>query len=237
MDIAALAAVGMRLDEQRVNVISQNIANVTTPGYKALVSTTPALSGHFASMLDGAFDVPGGTTAIDPKSGALRQSGLASDIAIEGNAFLELIGPDGPVYTRQGSLHVDARGRLVGAQGLPVAGMGGEIVLANAPFTISSRGDVMQGGRSTGLLKLVTFDRPSGLQSLGNGTYAQGTARASEKGEVSTVRSGFTEASNVSSAQEMVRLSETVRHFEALHKLVQGYDESLEKTIRKLGEF
>jgi flagellar basal body rod protein FlgG len=53
----------------------------------------------------------------------------------------------------------------------------------------------------------------------------------------SSLRTGFLETSNVSSPQEMVRLTETVRHFESLQRLVQGYDETLEKTIRKLGEF
>jgi flagellar basal body rod protein FlgG len=141
------------------------------------------------------------------------------------------------VYTRQGNFRVDVRGRLVGTQGLPVLGTSGEITLGNAPFTVSALGEVSQGGRVVGTLKLVSFDHPSRLQSLGNGTYGQGAAQVDERASGARLRSGFSEASNVSSAQEMVRLSETVRHFEALHKVVQGYDESLEKAIRKLGEF
>lgn len=228
----------MQADEARLKAISQNIANVLTPGYKAQVPITAS----FVSQLDSMGHVDTGvqattSNAIDSRSGNLRYTGNVNDVAVEGDAFLELTGANGTVYTRQGNLHVDVRGRLVGTQGLPVLGTSGEITLANDPFAISALGEVSQGGRVVGTLKLVSFDQTSRLESLGNGTYALGTAQVNERPSGARLQPGFSEASNVSSAQEMVRLSETVRHYEALHKVVQGYDESLEKAIRKLGEF
>jgi flagellar basal body rod protein FlgG len=89
-----------------------------------------------------------------------------------------------------------------------------------------------------GRLKLVQFDRAEGMVPSGNGIYLAGSAQqVSDTKMPSALRTGFLEGSNVSSPQEMVRLTETVRHFESLQRLVQGYDETLEKTIRKLGEF
>lgn len=238
MELQGVALLGMQADEARLKAISQNIANVLTPGYKAQV---PVI-GSFVRQLDSLGRVQAdaqsaNSNVIDARAGNLRYTGNLDEVAVEGNAFLELAGTDGPVYTRQGSLRVDVRGRLVGSQGLPVQGISGDINLANAPFSVSASGEVSQGGRVVGTLKLVEFDHPSRLESLGNGTYAAGSARVDERAAGARLRPGFSEASNVSSAQEMVRLSETVRHYEALHKVVQGYDESLEKAIRKLGEF
>jgi flagellar basal body rod protein FlgG len=238
MELQGVALLGLQADEARLKAISQNIANVLTPGYKAQVPVTASFVRQLDSVGRADADTrPVGSSAIDPRSGNLRYTGNLDEVAVEGDAFLELAGPGGPVYTRQGSLRVDVRGRLVGTQGLPVVGTSGEIALANAPFSVSALGEVSQGGRVVGTLRLVAFDHPSRLESLGNGMYAQGAAQVDERASGARVRPGFSEASNVSSAQEMVRLSETVRHYEALHKVVQGYDESLEKAIRKLGEF
>lgn len=238
MDIFSIAALGMKADEGRLKVISQNLANVLTPGYKAQMATTPVLGPGFETVVNSISEMRIDTAmSIDPRAGALRSTGNANDIAIEGDAFFELESSNGPVYTRQGALHIDLAGRLVGAQGMAVSGVGGAINMSNAPFTISPRGDVSQTGHVVGTLKLVSFDLASKLSPLGDGTYAQGTARIMQQTGRAEVRTGFAEASNVSSTQEMVRLSETVRHFEALSKVVQGYDETLEQTIRKLGEF
>ena len=131
------------------------------------------------------------------------------------------------------------RGRLVSAAGWPVMGASGEIMLTGA-YAIDPNGDVRQGDRVVARLKLVRFANPEAMVPLGGGTYGQGGARLAEQGAAglpASVRVGYQENSNVSSPQEMVRLTETVRHFESLQKIMQGYDESLEKTIRKLGEF
>lgn len=235
MDILNIAAVAMQDDIRRLNAISQNIANVTTTGYKKQIAAT------FAAQLAGlnASEAVSrrGATTIDASPGPLRPTGNANDVAIEGDGFFELVTPQGPAYTRQGTLHTNIDGLLVGAQGLPVAGAAGPIRLLNAPFTVASNGSVEQSGRIVGQLKLVYFEQAAMLQSSGEGMYLQGAARLAQQPRTSTVRVGFLEGSNVSSPQEMVRLSETVRHFESLQRIVQGYDETLEKAIRKLGEF
>jgi len=128
------------------------------------------------------------------------------------------------------------RGQLVTAQGMPVMGQSGEIVVTG-PFVIDANGDVKQDGRVAGRLKMVSFANPGALEPAGGGLYRQGAATLAEQSTAPAVRIGYQENSNVSSPQEMVRLTETVRHFEALQKIMQGYDETLEKTIRKLGEF
>ncbi len=224
----------MKGDLLRMTTISQNLANVLTSGYKKQV----ALGGGFAQQVMAGLEQaqPAAVLTIDPSPGTLRYTGLAQDAAIDGGAFFEVAGTDGPAFTRQGSFHTDLRGRLVTAEGMPVMGVNGEIMLSG-PYTIEANGDVRQGERIVARLKLVHFANPTALEPLGGGLYRQGGAGLAEPGAASTVRSGYLENSNVSSPQEMVRLTETVRHFEALQKIMQGYDETLEKTIRKLGDF
>jgi flagellar basal body rod protein FlgG len=174
---------------------------------------------------------------IDPSSGALRPTGFSQDVAIEGPAFFEIQTPAGTAYTKAGSLRTDMQGRLVNTQNFPVMGLSGELNLTNNPFTVAPNGDVLQEGRVAGRLKTVQFAHPEALQPAGNGSYYAASTAVQEAATAPKLRVGFLEGSNVSSPQEMVRLTETVRHFESLQRVVQGYDETMEKTIRKLGDY
>lgn len=239
----------MQADLARLDTISHNTANVLTQGFKRHIAITPGFAAQVqqavqqGSRQNAALSMQAATiastqTMIDPSAGALRYTSNAHDVVIEGPAFFEVSTPTGPAYTKAGSLRIDVQGRLVNLQDLPVMGIGGEIRLNNTPFSIAPNGDVTQEDRVAGRLKLVQFDHAEYLEPRGNGIYLAGSAQeAPDTKTPSTLRTGFLEESNVSTPQEMVRLSETVRHFESLQRLVQGYDETLEKTIRKLGEF
>jgi flagellar basal body rod protein FlgG len=235
MDLNAIAAASMQRDMTKFGFISQNIANAATPGYKRQVTVAPAFAAQVQAGLAAA--APAMTAYNDATAGPLRHTGSFQDVALEGPGFLEVLADDGPRYTRHGALRLDARGRLLGPGGLPVMGQQGEIVLANAPFQILPNGEIRQDGRVAGQLKLVQFDQPALLQAAGGGLYAQGRAQPAAQPVPVTLRPGHLEQSNVNTAQEMVALTETVRHFEAMQRLLQGHDESLEKTIRKLGEY
>jgi flagellar basal body rod protein FlgG len=243
MDSMIVAAAAMQNDQLRLESIAQNIANVLTPGYKKHTVTTSAFEVQMNAALAGRdarlTAVPGAPArvAIDPAAGALRPTGSPQDVAIEGQSFFEVNTPSGPAYTRQGALKTDVQGRLVGAHGMPMMGEGGEISLTGEGFRIAANGDVVQGERVMGRLKRVLFEHAERLLPQGDGLYLQGAAVVTDQRGSDPLRPGFQESSNVSSPQEMVRLNETVRHFEALQRIVQGQDESLENAIRKLGDF
>ena len=116
----------MQRDLMGLNVISQNIANVTTPGYKKQI--TPAFQAQLDVALRGT-TTPMNASApkIDMAPGPLRPTGNSNDVAVEGDGFFEIVTPSGPAFTRQGALHLDIDGVLVGSQGMPMAGAGGEI--------------------------------------------------------------------------------------------------------------
>jgi flagellar basal-body rod protein FlgF len=232
----------MQADQARMESISHNTANVLTPGFKRHIAITPGFATQFAQgaapgTASPAAPASAPMTMIDPSSGTLRYTGNVHDVAIEGAAFFEIITPTGIAYTKAGSLRTDVQGRLVTLQHAPVMGAAGELRLSGGAFSIAPNGDVSQDGRIAGRLRLVQFVNPEALIPAGNGIYEAGASSVQEPKTTSSLRIGFLESSNVSTPQEMVRLTETVRHFESLQRIVQGYDETLEKTIRKLGDF
>ena len=241
MDALTIAGIAMQNDMQRMDSISQNLANVMTPGYKRSVPVSRA----FASLMGAdatrngapAFTQATGTTVLDTSAGTLRPTSNPMDIAIEGNGYFEVATEQGTAYSRQGTLNVDPRGRLCNGDGRALVGLGGEIVLAPGPFSVESDGKVRQNGQMAGQLKVVQFNNPQALLPMGNGLLAQGEATVADHNVLARVRTGFLENSNVSSPQEMIRLTETLRHFETMIKVAQGYEEVFQKTVSKLGEF
>ena len=230
MDALAIASLAMQDDLQRVNSISQNLANVSTTGYKREIP----VSGRFDQHLRQA-GAP--SLAHDHSSGTLRTSASTLDLAIDGPGYFEVQTEHGLAYTRAGSLHVDARSRLVTAGGAVLNGVGGELVVTNAPLSIDPQGQVQQGERSVGQIKVVRFSNPDALVAIGNGLYGAGQAAIDQHQSGGQVRAGYLENANVSSAREMVHLSETMRHFEAMQKIIQGHDDAFDKAVRKLGDF
>jgi len=244
-DGLAISAYGMDFDARRLGVIAQNVANSTTTGFKKAI----LVSRPFADLLGIEAGAAGGAAAAAPASapdiatvtdftqGTQRSTGNPLDVAIEGNGFFELREGDRVFYTRQGTFRIDAGGRLVNEAGLTVSGSAGDITLTTAQPVIDARGRVSEAGKQVGELRLVRVANPQSLENLGSGLYAA-TDKTSVQPEASVqVRQGFLESSNVATMQEMVRMIETMRHFEASQKVIQAYDGILDKAISKLGEF
>ena len=234
MNAFEIAALSMDRDMQRLTHIGQNLANVQTAGYKRVVHAarpfTEALSAASASDVD--------DTSIDSGAGPLRASSNPLDLAIDGEGFFEFETPQGPALSRQASLHVDGQGRLVNDAGLPVQSERGELRVAMpvANLRVDAHGEVWADDRSIGKLRLSRVGNPGGLQPLGGGLYRPAADDATQATDSPRVLAGQREGSNVSSSAEMVRLMETSRHFEAMAKVVQGYDDAMDKAIRKLGD-
>lgn len=251
--IFAVALATMHNDQGRVERIALNLANVSTPGYKREVTGVRP----FGQMLEAArpaaaatASADGGTAAAptfqvltDARPGTLRMTGQPLDLALASDGWFEVMTESGPAYTRQGNFGVDARGRLVTASGLPVMGTSGEIVLGTRAPTIDEAGNVRDPSAAAAAsaaplarLKVVRFQAPSALQRLGDGLVAAGADMTVVSDGSAQIRQGALENANVSSMHEMVQLIQTMRHFESMQKVVQGYDELLGMAIRKLGD-
>ncbi len=235
MNAFDIAALSMDTDMQRLANIGQNLANVQTGGYKRVVVAQRPFAETMAAI-----DSTSGTpdTALDMSAGALRASTNPLDLAVDGDGFFEFESPQGPALSRQAMLHVDGQGRLVNDAGLAIRSDRGDLRIptpANS-LRIDAQGEVWVDDRSLGKLQLSRVGNPTALQPLGGGLYRPAADDATQPIDAPRVLSGQREGSNVSSSAEMVRLMETSRHFEAMAKVVQGYDDAMDKAIRKLGD-
>lgn len=229
----------MQADLRYLETVSQNMANVSTPGYKRSIPSAQAFddalqagsSAHLPSDAMHFFH------AVDLSPGALQQTNRTLDVAISGDGYFEFSTPDGPAYGRAGNFQVDATGRLVTPAGFAVQGQAGDIVARGAPPLIDQTGHVMQAGEVIDRIKIVRFENPKDLVKAPNGLLVPNDG-STQPIEVSPeLQSGYLEGSNVSPMREMIAMLETARHFESAQKLFQGYDDVLSTAIRKLGEF
>jgi flagellar basal-body rod protein FlgG len=241
-DTLAIAARSMTDDIARMAAISHNLANAATPGFKReLMVSRPFVNFVQGTVLsgEGALAVrrpgsPGPRT--DHGAGPMQYTGHGLDLAIEGEGFFEIDDVKGPLYTRQGNFQLDGNGRLVDHAGRAVLGSAGEIRIDSAAPRIDRQGRVYDGETLVGQLRIVRFDDPQAMSRLGAGLSAAGPQEAQPIADPH-LRQGYVEASNVVTANEMVQLIETMRHFESNQKLIQGYDDVLERAIRTLGDF
>jgi flagellar basal body rod protein FlgG len=242
MDLMQIASASLLTDRDRLNLIANNLANAATAGYKRSIAVQDqgfaiSIKQALATASPAAQASPL-RAVLDFADGALRSTRRSLDITVGSDVFLELRTPTGLVYSRGGSFVVDAQGCVVlGEATLQLQDGDFKLTDPALPVSIDSTGAVRSGDRQLGALRLVQFDDVSRLQILGNGLYAPGLAQMTDSTKAPSVRSGFLETSNVQPAQEMIKLMETTRHFEAMQKVVQTYDESIGTAVRTLGGF
>jgi flagellar basal-body rod protein FlgF len=218
--IAGIAR-SLRSDVESLGAISQNVANMQTPGY---------LAKHVARSFEAGLS---GGTVLNLASGALKQTGQPLDIALQGNAFFTVEAGGRTLLTRDGAFHVDNQGQLVTAAGYPVLGQAGPIAVSDANARILADGRVEDAGRVIDRLHIVSIGDPRQLSSVGTNLYAYGGPVATWEGSVET---GALEQANVDPGSEMVRLIETTRHAQSLQHAMQAYDEALQTGINHLGD-
>lgn len=231
---------GMLDDVERLRIISHNLANVGTVGFKRELAVTRPFEEQLTEAGASAETAAPATTTltsyVDRSPGTLTHTGNPLDLAIEGNnAYFVIDTGQQEAYTRQGTFRLDADGQLVTVNGQPVMTTAGDIRLTGPTPVIDTQGNIRDNGSIVGQLKLVTVADPQSLQEVGNGLYVAPDSTSAAIADTARVRQGFTEAANVITMNEMIRMIETVRHFEASQKLLQGYDSMLDRAISDLG--
>lgn len=247
-----IAATGMSAQETKLDVVANNLANANTTGYKRQEAEFEDLlyqNVRGAGPTAGGAAQPVGTQVgsgarviATPRAfgqGAMLQTGNPLDVAIEGNGFLPVQRPTGePGYTRAGTMKVDAQGRLVTTDGLPIEP--NINIPSNATqVTITADGtvSVVQPGNSTpnvvGQIQLATFPNPAGLNALGHNLFeasaSSGDVTLGQPGKDGrgTLMQGSLESSNVEVVNEMIGMIRTQRAYEINSKVVQAADEML----------
>jgi flagellar basal-body rod protein FlgG len=245
----------MDAQQTQLDVISNNLANVGTTGFKhARVAFEDLLYQNLRqsganstqdTLLPTGLQVGTGVVPVATEvmfdQGNLQQTSNQFDLAINGNGFFQVQMPDGSTaYTRDGSFQINATGQLVTAAGFPVI-PAITIPAATQSVTIGQDGTVtvtLQGKSSpttVGTLQLASFINPPGLQANGQNlfleTAASGTPSANTPGTngLGTVQQGFIETSNVNVVSELVNMIQTQRAYEMNSKSIQTADQMLSK--------
>jgi flagellar basal-body rod protein FlgG len=248
------AATGMTAQQQHIDVISNNLANVNTTGFKRgradfqdLLYQTLRQPGAASSNQT---EIPTGiqlglgvrTAAVQRLflEGDFQQTQNQLDIAIDGAGFFQIQRPDGETsYSRSGSFKLDSQGRVVNSDGFPLEP---EITIPNDAVSITVGTDgtvsVLQAGNPTaqqvGQIQLANFPNPAGLSGQGRSLFQRTTASgdpitgAPSEGGLGGLSQGVLEISNVSVVEEMVNLITGQRAYEINSKAIQASDEMLQ---------
>ena len=229
------AAAGMAAQQQRLDALSNDLANVNTTGYKRVrvafrdLVYTPAGPGARQNVSEGS---GAAATSVGRGSaqGALKRTDRPLDVALDGPGFLAVRRPDGtPALTRDGNLRLDEQNRLVTNDGL----LTGVRVPNGTPedqIQIAPDGTVRAAGRQVGRLDLVTVRSADGLAPNGDNSFsltaASGPATAANA--VVALEQGALEASNVDMGEAMAEMMEAQRSFELASKAIQMQDQLAE---------
>ena len=254
-----IAATGMSAQQMRVEVISNNLSNMSTTGYNARRAEFADL--HYQQLARaGSISAADGTVlptgiqlglgvrpaavSMQLQQGALSATGGDLDLAIEGNGYLEVTLPSGQLgYTRDGGLKRTGEGVVVTSEGFPVSP---EIVIPEdaRSISINADGEVYAyfaddpEGQLLGQFTMAGFSNPKGLEAIGSNlfveTEASGPAIQSPPGQdgLGTVRQGYLEDSSVDAVKEITDLIEAQRGYELNSKVISAADQMMGATAQ-----
>lgn len=250
-----ISKTGMEAQQMQLDVISNNLANVSTNGFKKShavfedlmyqnlrqVGSNTSEQSTLPTGLQLGLGVRTVATSRSFSQGNLQQSSNNLDVAIQGNGFFQVTMPDGTTgYTRDGAFQIDNAGRMVTSNGLPI--LNGINIPANATsIAIAQDGAVTAqvpgnvAPQPIGTITLASFINPAGLEPKGQNIYAESTASGQPNAGTAganglgTLAQGFVETSNVNVVQELVTMIQTQRAYEMNSKAIQTSDQMLQK--------
>ena len=225
-----------------LDVVSNNLANVNTPGYKAgriafQEVLTKATAGGGAKLDS---YVREAEVRMDMRPGALRPTDRKLDVALEGQGFLCLQDGTRELYTRGGGLRLRGDGVITDTGGLPVLAKGGS-PLRLTPGTdisrvrIDSAGGVSSEGLPVGKLKVVEFAKPQALQRQGANHFSAPAKAGVQAATATGVRQGFLESANLNLVRGISSMIVASRTYEAFHRVISTFREVDSRVVNDLG--
>lgn len=240
MDNAQLLGLqAQRVLQRRMEIAANNLANLTTNGFKADVLVTDDVTRMPASATDVPRDirfVRDITVARNMMQGQITLTGEPLDLAIDGEGFFQVMGPGGIAYTRNGAFTLSGDGSLVTSAGFPVLDQGGAPIIldpAGGAPTITPDGAITQNGVEAGRIGVVAFERPGALEKIGNSLWDAG-GQASGEFEGRVIQ-GALEASNVQPISELTNIIAISRAYESAARMVSNADQTRQKALERLG--
>lgn len=248
LDGMRMATEGMLQMSVRQDVVTNNLANVGTAGYRRESLVIESFSDVINREMTNKGEVTnynssenrGGVrhySATHSAQGALKESGNAFDLALDdnGKAFFTLQGANGEMkFTRGGNFKLHSSGHLVASDGSMVMGQRGPIKASGSDFKVQDDGTVVVDGKEVDRLLISSIEDPKAMERKDGASFSVGTPTVVAAKDF-RVKQGFVEQANFNALTEMVELMQTMRNFEANQKALQSHDQRLQKTVNELG--
>ena len=251
------AYTGLLNEQRRLDVISNNIANSDTTGYKKMGVTSQSFDREMAIRVDDDSDpylakaignvslgVKIGETYTDYSQGSFRETGATYDLGLEGNGFFAISttdksGTEHIRYTRDGSFTVTRDGYLVTKDGDYVLGANNRRIqipgAATAKVAVDTLGNIYANEVQVGRRQIVDFQNKDALTLYGENMF-EALPEAGMVAGTALVRQGYLETSNVNVINEMVSMISITRAYEANQKMMQTVDSTLNKAVNEIGK-
>ncbi|MBQ7529275.1 flagellar hook-basal body protein [bacterium] len=243
-----MAAQGMMTQAARQDVITNNLANVGTAGFRkesTQISSFNQILNREVGDMDGihqtsadfsgasGVEISGGlstSSVTHSAQGSLKETGNPFDMALDdnGRGFFTIQTKDGLRFTRAGNFHLATNGELVTADGSQVMGHRGPIKLQGSNFTVSNDGIISSDGKPIDKILVTVFENDGQLKRTGDNQFAA-TSKVSATNNFQ-LKQGYIEMANVNAINEMVDLMMVTRNYEANQKVLQANDRMLERT-------
>ncbi len=225
MDVFEISLDAINQSTKQLETVSQNVANINTPGY---LSTKPFVQYLSDQRVAGSGEV------VSLTEGTIRETGRALDVAVLDGGFFEVELNNQRYITRGGHFYVDGQGLLRHPSGAYVLGENGKIDTGGLEVTFGAEGSVAIAGNVIDKLSIVKARSAQGVTPVGQGLYAtdpQNTQVVSARISQKSLNSA-----NVNPSEEMVRMIEISRHLQSTQKMVNAYDQLLNVGINELGK-
>lgn len=250
------AYTGMLNEQYRMDIMSNNLANADTVGFKKEGSTSQAYSEVMAVKIKDTTEDPNtpkrlgnmslgvkiGETYTDFSQGSLRDTGNTYDLALSGDGFFNIefankAGETSTKYTRAGNFTLTKEGYLTTKDGDYVLGENGRIQLSTTAgnTVIMEDGSIYQDDVLVTKLKITEFEDTNYLTHYGESMWDAKEGAVANDATDFRVHQGYVEMSNISVVTEMVNMISIQRQYEANQKLITTYDESLDKSVNQIG--
>ena len=218
--------------EQRLNQVSNNLANVDTPGFKKETVTFDEMlyqANRFRQRVGKGLHIN-----TVHQQGVVQKTDAPLDLAISGDGFFRVETPAGIRYTRAGNFQRNNEGLLVTADGYPVLGEAGPITITGNKVDVSRDGRIFIDGVQTNRLAVSTAD-PQALKKEGENLFRLAEGAAEGEPQNVNILQGHLEKSNVNTVTEMTEMIDLYRAYEGQQKMIRAVDDLDDLAVRRVG--
>lgn len=223
--------------ERQMNVVANNIANISTPGFKARgIMFREQLIDQEGNNQSYSQVVPY-AEYMDTKSGDLQQTSRPLDVALEGPGYFGVVTGQGVQFTRAGHFALNSIGEIVTPEGLRVADEGGAAIALPAGVSdikILEDGTIVADNNAVGRLMVRQFPDEQALEPVGNALFKAPPGQEGVAAENTRVRQGVIEGSNVNGVLESSSMIEIMRNYQSVQRMMQSENDRMRSAIQRL---